>query len=232
MKKSLLFSLLTVCAINSALAENIQNLDTPVNWSYSAIFNTIFDLYDDNPLTYYAGYTVANRVYISYVYENKPVSARWICDKYNEFAREERALFAPVDPQQFKIHNCYDIIEKIISTHNNQVQSQQIIKPIDKYMPDKKVYWISFAVEQACLKVYLINNLDMDESERCVNLGYDKKLHTKPYSINELFDDCVKNTSLPSGADITQICSSFTDYAIEEHNKRIRQTENISGTIK
>lgn len=227
MKKSLLFSLLTVCTINSALAENIQSIDTPVNWSYSAIFNTIFDLYDDSPITHYAGYIVANSVYTFYVFEEKPVSARWICDKYNEFARDQRALLG----QEFKIHNCYDIIEKIISTHNNQVQSQQI-KPIDKYMPDKKVYWISIAVEMACNHVYLMNDLDMDESLRCVNLGYDKKLHTKPYSINELFDDCVKNTSLPSGANITQICSSFTDYAIEEHNKRIRQTENISGTIK
>ena len=41
MKKSLLFSLLTICTINSALAENIQSIDTPVNWSVIALHNTV-----------------------------------------------------------------------------------------------------------------------------------------------------------------------------------------------
>lgn len=41
MKKSFLFSLLTVCTINSALAENIQSIDTPVNWSVIALDNTV-----------------------------------------------------------------------------------------------------------------------------------------------------------------------------------------------
>lgn len=242
MKKSLLFSLLTVCTINSALAENIQSIDTPVNWSYSAIFNTIFDLYKDDDSTYSAGYMTAERLYYLYNDTNQAVSARWICENYNAIAREEG----------LSVHNCSNVITKLINNHNQSIKFGKQLKLIDKLNPEDNVYWNPASITQACitaadvyqealttitLKIDWPNGLAIDQANKafisCRDLKYNRELYHKPYSINYLLEDCKKLVFRPfAGYTFNDVCSKWIDYAIEEHNKSIRQTENISGTIK
>ena len=238
MKKSLLFSLLTVCTINSALAENIQNLDTPVNWSYSAIFNTIFDLYKGNDV----GYWIAENLYYLYYEANQPVSARWICENYNTIARET----------VWQIFNCSDVITKLINNHNQSIKFGKQLKLIDKLNPEDNVYWNPASITHACstaadvyqealttitLQIGWPNDLAIDQANNafksCRDLKYNRELYHKPYSINYLLEDCKILVFRPfAGYTFNDVCSKWIDSAIEHHNKHIRQTENISGTIK
>lgn len=246
MKKSLLFSLLTVCTINSALAENIQSIDTPVNWSYSAIFNTIFDLYKDDEASYDAGYYAAERLYYLYYDTNQAVSARWICENYNTIAREEGLL----------VHNCSNVITKLINNHNQSIKLGTQLKPIDILNPENDVYWNPASVTYACQQAAdeyqeavttIVVQSGQDEGfatklgryqankafKRCRDLKYSRELYHKPYSINYLLGYCKGYVFEPVwGYKYDPICSKWIDYAIEHHNKSIRQTENISGTIK
>ncbi len=242
MKKSLLFSLLTVCTINSALAENIQNMDTPVNWSYSAIFDTIFDLYKDNDSTYSAGYMIAERLYYLYYDTNQAVSSRWICEKYNTIAREEGA----------SVHNCSKVITELINNHNQSIKLGTQLKPIDKLNPEDDVYWNPASITRACQQAAdlykeaattvvlqvgwpesLATDYAADAKINCMRLKYNRELYNKPYSINYLFEYCTTVVFKPlAGQEFNDVCSKWIDYAIERHNEHIRNTENISKTTK
>ena len=216
MKKSLLFSLLTVCAINSALAENIQNLDTPVNWSALAVFNTIMNLHQDNPHASYIADSVASKI-------SSPRSAKWLCEQYNDTARYIGS----------KVYNCSDVITKIITAHNNLVLSQTNIKIIDKLMPDTKVYWDPTAVANACDDThnYVEDNGFTEVSLRNENVCYGRKildLYNKPYSINELFDVCLNFFfTSNSSFSLNTVCSEFVDKAVSEHNSSVKNEEQI-----
>lgn len=223
MKKSLLFSLLTVCTINSALAENIQNLDTPVNWSSLAIFNTIRDFHQNDPNAFYIADSVARRNSI----DSKALSAKDICTRYIEAARVYGS----------KAYNCSDVIAKLITAHNNIVLSQKNIKIIDKLMPDTKVYWDPVSVSSACISTYsyVEKNGPTDVSLRNKNAKIfvcnDRDtldLYNKPYSINELFDVC-KNFFFTSSnsSSLNIVCSMFVDEALEEHNSNVTNQEQI-----
>lgn len=223
MKKSLLFSLLTVCAINSALAENIQNLDTPVNWSSLAIFNTIRDFHQNDPNAYFIADSVAN---YNSIY-HKAFSAKYICTRYIEAAREYGS----------KAYNCSDVIAKLITAHNNIVLSQKNIKIIDELMPDTKVYWNPTSVSAACISTYsyVTKNELTDVSIRNKNAKIfvcnDRDtldLYNKPYSINELFDVCQNFFFTSSNSSsLNKVCSMFVDEALEEHNRSVTNQEQI-----
>ena len=224
MKKSLLFSLLTVCAINSALAENIQNLDTPVNWSVLATFNTIMNLHQNDP----NAFSIADEVARKISFLSNPKSARWLCEKYIDKARSIGS----------KVYNCSDVITKIITEHNNVVLSQKNIKIIDKLMPDTKVYWNPASVSLACAMTelfYLEENGLTDVSLRYKNSNRyvcnERKtldLYNKPYSINEMFDICQNFFFTSSNStSLKKACSMFVDKALEEHNGMVKNQEQI-----
>lgn len=223
MKKSLLFSLLTVCAINSALAENIQNLDTHVNWSVLATFNTIMDLHQNDPNAFFIADDVASNISI---YSN-PKPAKWLCEQYINAARSFGS----------KVYNCSDVITKIITAHNNIVLSQKNIKIIDKLMPDTKVYWDPVSVSVACISThgYVEKYGPTDVSLRNKNSNRyvcnDRAtldLYNKPYSINELFDVCQNFFFTSSNSSsLNRACSMFVDEAVSEHNSRVRNEEQI-----
>ena len=223
MKKSLLFSLLTICTINSALAENIQNLDTPVNWSASATFNTIMNLHQNDPNAFYIADNVAMQISIY----SKPGSAKWLCEHYINAARSFGS----------KAYNCSDVITKIITAHNNIVLSQKNLKIIDKLMPDTKVYWDPLSVSAACISTYYHVEKDgpTDVSIRNKNAKIfvcnDRDtldLYNKPYSINELFDVCQNFFFTSSNSSsLNKVCSMFVDEAVSEHNSRVKNEEQI-----
>ena len=223
MKKSLLFSLLTVCAINSALAENIQNLDTPVNWSALATFNTIMNLHQNNPNAFYIADYVARQISSL----SDPRSAKWLCEQYNDAARRVGS----------KAYNCSDVITKTITAHNNIVLSQKNIKIIDKLMPDTKVYWDPVSVSVACISThgYVEKNGPTDVSLRNKNSNRyvcnerdTLDLYNKPYSINELFDVCQNFFFTSSNSSsLNKVCSMFVDEAVSEHNSRVKNEEQI-----
>ena len=221
MKKSLLFSLLTVCAINSALAENIRDLDTPVNWSALATFNTIMNLHQNDPNAFYIADGVAQLVSLY----SSPESAQWICEQYIDTARKVGS----------KAYNCSDVITKIITAHNNIVLSQKNIKIIDKLMPDTKVYWDPISVSLACIETYgdLEENRLTDVSLRNKNSNRcnDREtldLYNKPYSINELFDVCLNFFFTSSNSSsLNTACSMFIDLALKNHNSRVTNQEQI-----
>ena len=219
MKKSLLFSLLTVCAINSALAENIQNLDTPVNWSALAAFNTIMNLHQNDPNAFYIADYVARTISL----HRDPSSAKWLCEQYIDIARRVGS----------KVYNCSDVITKIITAHNNIVLSQKNIKIIDKLMPDTKVYWDPVSVSLACIDTFfdVEENGPADVSIRNKNVCNDRKtldLYNKPYSINELFDVCQNFFFTSSNSSsLNTVCSMFVDIAVSEHNSNVKNQEQI-----
>lgn len=220
MKKSLLFSLLTVCAINSALAENIQNLDTPVNWSAVAVFNTIMNLHQNDPNAFYIADKVASKISI---YSSEPHSAKWLCEQYIYKAREEGS----------KAYNCSDVITKVITAHNNIVLSKKNIKRIDKLMPDTKVYWDPTAVSLACIDTRddVEKNGPTDVSLRKGRLCLESDtlgLYNEPYSINELFDVCLNFFFTSSNSSsLNTVCSRFIDKALEIHHENVKNEEQI-----
>lgn len=228
--------------MHSALAENIQNMDTPVNWSYSAIFNTIFDLYKDDDSTYSAGYMTAERLYYLYYDTNQAVSARWICENYNTIAREEG----------LSAHNCSNVITKLINNHNQSIKLGTQLKPIDILNPENDVYWNPASVTRACqkatdeyqealttiaLQTDWPEEVAIDHANRayknCINLKYNRELYNKPTSINDLLGDCEVLVFRPfMGYKFNAVCSKWIDYVIEHHNEHITNNKNISGTIK
>lgn len=223
MKKSLLFSLLTVCAINSALAENIQNLDTPVNWSALAAFNTIMNLHQNDPNAFSIADDVARKISLY----RDPSSAKWLCEQYIDVARRVGS----------KAYNCSDVITKIITAHNNVVLSQKNIKIIDKLMPDTKIYWDPVSVSLACIETFrdVEKNGPADVSLRNENAKIfvcnDREtldLYNKPYSINELFGVCQNFFFTSSNSSsLNMVCSMFVDKALEEHNSNVKNEEQI-----
>lgn len=225
MKKSLLFSLLTICTINSALAENIQNLDTPVNWSALATFNTIMNLHQDDP----NAFSIADRVAGGISIWGGPRSAKWLCEYYNGAARSVGS----------KVYNCSDVIKKVITAHNNIVLSQKNIKIIDKLMPDTKVYWNPVSVSSACTDTYIyvkengptdvsLSNKNAKNAKFVCNDRETLDLYNKPYSINELFDVCRNFFFTSSNSfSLNKVCSMFVDKALEEHNSIVTNQEQI-----
>lgn len=223
MKKSLLFSLLTVCAINSALAENIQNLDTPVNWSALAAFNTIMNLHQNDP----NAFTIADDVAGSLSSFTSPKSAKWLCEEYIDAARKVGS----------KVYNCSDVITKVITAHNNIVLSQKNIKIIDKLMPDTKVYWDPVSVSYACISTYSyvgkneLTDVSIRNENAKIFVCNDRDtldLYNKPYSINELFDVCQNFFFTSSNSsNLNTVCSMFVDEAVSEHNSHVKNEEQI-----
>lgn len=128
MMKSLLFSLLTVCTINSALAENIQSIDTPVNWSLTALYNTVSHFHP-NPEhyvdivvdTYFMIINVHNREFIA--------TPRELCSVYSVVT--ESIAQEPV--------SCYLLLEKLINEHNKEVETK-INKDIIT-QDDQEILW-------------------------------------------------------------------------------------------
>lgn len=219
--------MIIVCWPNFSMAEDIQNMDTPVNWSYTALFHTIWDFHKDDDTEEYAlGRVVAEELLYLYADEKRPVSARWICDNYFTAARK-----AGIKP-----HNCYDVIAKIIENHNTEVQLKTQLKPIDKYMVDEKVYWNTVAIFNACKEItdqFEKNLVNISSQigrefiagsvfEDCVWMKYNLDMYNKPYSINELYDYCT--SKLYKGVE----CSAWIDFAIEQHNELVQNTQAIS----
>ena len=243
--KKLLFIFLIISGIKPVIAEDIRNIDTPVNWSYYALFNTIWDLYNEEPTTYSAGYYIAEKLYYAYAEANQAVSARWICEKYIYFAQEE-GLTA---------YNCYDVITKMIDNHNKDIKFNRALKPIDKLQPDLPVFWSPVATTDACVKLadtykeLLIadnpikviasdaRNFAVSESnsafKRCRNIKYTHYLYSEPRSINELLQDCKQTVfQMIMGKTYDNLCLTWIDDAINYHNEHVRDIQNISGSIK
>ena len=222
MKKSLLFSLLTVCAINSALAENIQNLDTPVNWSISATFNTIMKLHQNDPNAFSIADDVASKVSI-YGFD-EPISAKELCELYIDSARSYGS----------KVYNCSDVITELIAAHNNIVLSQKNTKIIDKLMPDTKVYWTPAYVDFACMVAisYAEKNdvslRNQTPNGNICNYRGTLDLYNKPYSINNLFDLCQNFFFTSSNrSSLNTVCQKFVDEAASMQNISLRNEEQI-----
>ena len=222
MKKSLLFSLLTVCTINSALAENIQNLDTPVNWSAVAVFNTITSLHQNDPKGVDIAYDVA---YDINRYDKTLQSAKWLCDIYIDATRSAGS----------KAYNCFDVITKVITAHNNIVLSQKNFRIIDRMQPDTKVYWNPHQVFRACYETNDkaqsngLTDVRSKNSEYCDYTVIETlDMYNKPYSINELLDVCRKSLFTSSNSSsLNKVCSMFVDAAVTEHNMKVKNEEQI-----
>lgn len=226
-----------------ASAEVLQNMDTPVNWSYSAIFSTIMDLYGDTDPTYGHKYMLAEKLFYKYYDEKQAVSARWICENYITFAREEGLT----------VYNCNDIITKIIDKHNRDVELGTRLKSIDKLQPATSVYWNPTAITRACKKHADIYEEKMREItqqtemvpdwiatdwanaayKNCIDIKYDFNLYTTPCSINELVDYC-KGFMFKTfwGHDLSGLCYSWVDDVIDYHNEHVIDTQKISGGVK
>ena len=243
MKKILLFIFLIVCWPNFSMAEDIQNMDTPVNWSYTALFHTIWDFHKDDDIgEHTAGRYLAEELLYLYVEEKRPVSARWICDNYYTYARDIK----------LKPHNCYDVIAKLIENHNTEVRLKTQLKPIDKYLLDEKVYWNPVAITNACTEItsqYEREMLEIVEEEgwpsslavnqavvgydRCIWLKYEFELYSKPYSIDELYEYCTSEVYMKYlGKTYEHLCSAWIDFAIEQHNELVQNTQSILGAVK
>ena len=128
MKKSLIFSLLTVCAINSALAENIQSIDTPVNWSVKALHNTVSHFHP-NP-EHYVDIVVETYDMITNVHNGEFIATpRELCAVYSVMT--ENIVQEPV--------SCYLLLEKLINEHNKEVKTK-INKDIIT-QDDQEILW-------------------------------------------------------------------------------------------
>ncbi len=226
-----------------ASAEVLQNMDTPVNWSYSAIFNTIMGLYDDTDPTYGHKYMLAEKLFYKYYDEKQAVSARWICENYITFAREEGLT----------VYNCNDIIAKIVDNHNQEVHLGMQLKPIDIFQPETPVYWNPTAITRACQKhadIYeekmreITQKTEMLEDwiatdwanaayKNCRDLKYGWELYTKPRSINDLVEYCRESMFRTFWShDFSGLCSPWIDDVIDYHNEHVIDTQKISGSVK
>ena len=238
-----------------AIAEDIKNMDTPVNWSYSAIYNTIMDLYkdsyangEDEKSIYGKSYMTAERLYYLYAEGNQAVSPRWICENYITIAREE-GLTA---------YNCYDVITKIIDNHNKDIQHNTQLKPIDKLQPEELVYWLPVAITKSCRKMALtyndlitealMNRMQLQQSDAesvtsgwtvdvfnaCKEIKYDLNLYLYQYSINTLINQCKVSVFSRNflGKDYGYLCSTWIDDVINYHNDHVRSIQNISGNVQ
>jgi len=232
--KKLLVLIFTLCNISPSLAEDITNIDTPVNWSYSAIYNTFMDLIKNEATTKSVAHRISETIVVNYIERNKnqPQSPRWLCEEYQTLAKTPSA-------DLLKIYDCYDVLTKLVEYHNSQVQSNSRLKPIDTSTPDKQVYWLPYAIKEGChtlaqtwVDAHSKNGYyqDYNEEENVYRLQYNKcmnevsdytNLYNSKWSINQLYNLCKEHVF--HSAEFHSYCSKMIDATIEYHNEHIKK---------
>lgn len=185
--KKFMILLLTLCNITPALAEDIINIDTPVNWSYSAIYITF------NVLTTKEGekspenaHSIAEHMVKYYINANTAKSPKWLCEIYNDYVNR-------TETNTTEKLNCYNIFKTLVEYHNKQIERNKAPDRINTSTPDEPFFWLQSAIYDGCKQFAHQDEYKKEDCISAMSKAFNYNFMYKELSINQLLDFCTEN---------------------------------------
>lgn len=139
--KKFMILLLTLCNITPALAEDIKNIDTPVNWSYTAIYQTAKKYLErDCSLSPEVAHDLAAIEVNFYINDNSAKSPRQICDRFKRIT---------MSGYRDNV-NCSEFIKDLVEYHNRHLDYDKAPDRINTSTPDVRFFWLQSAIYAGC----------------------------------------------------------------------------------
>lgn len=185
--KKFMILLLTLCNITPALAEDIKNIDTPVNWSYTAIYQTAKKYLErDCSLSPEVAHDLAGIAVHYYIDDNSAKSPKWICDRF-------RTTISGYTDNV----NCSEFIEDLVKYHNMHIDYNKAPDRINTSTPDVRFFWLQSAIYAGCedyeKKTRFLPNNEENYKKDCLEVmsqAFNYNFMFEARSINELHDFC------------------------------------------
>ncbi|MBR4859689.1 MAG: hypothetical protein IKV10_00140, partial [Alphaproteobacteria bacterium] len=175
MKKSLLFSLLTICTINPVIAEDIQNIDSQIQWGGRAILSALAQIHGTTDGIHAFTAQTMDSLIEQITGKRYFAAPKQICNAYISAAKQNK--ISPID--------CSNFIEILIEKHNYYVkQESTLTEEISLSRRTEQIHWYKPALTAACTEFQ-----DFEDGDSC-DAMIDINTDIKTYSIAELKKIC------------------------------------------